>query len=168
MTDGATQRTTRNAMLIAAVGWCLVFAGVHVYWAVGGRGALGVSATHADAALGNPRFAAYNAAVGLASLAGAGGASALLRRTLRPRRLRAVATIARLTSIALLARGVLGCTLIAYEAVTAAETDSPLLLLLVEPWFVIGGLLARQVAHLAASRAAANDTHIFDRTSSTA
>lgn len=118
--------------------WSLAFA-PHFYWAAGGRAGLGAEAGAADAALSQSWFAAYNLVVGVLALVGAVVAAMVVRPpgewTLRV--LRAAAWIA----CALLSlRGVIGLTALAFEAVRGA-IDSPPMLVAIEPWFLLGGIL---------------------------
>lgn len=59
--------------------WSLVFAALHVYWAVGGRAGLGPDAAEADAALARTPFFIYNLAAAGLALGGAAIAVVLAR-----------------------------------------------------------------------------------------
>lgn len=134
-------RWTRSVRALgwACTAWCLVFAAPHVYWAVGGRAGLGAEAAAADAALATWWFAAYNVVATVLALVGAWLAPALaqgwpgpLRRWWHP-----VVTAA---AVLLLVRGAIGLVGLALAA-AGEGIDSPVVLLAVEPWFVLGGLL---------------------------
>lgn len=111
--------------------WCVLFAVPHVYWAFGGRKGLGSQADDADVALGTWWFAAYNDAVIVACMAGVVLCVAAFRTGGLPLR-----RLCLLVAVALWLRGLVG---VAGLVVGTART--PLVLLLVEPAFVVGGLL---------------------------
>jgi hypothetical protein len=121
--------------------WSLVFAAPHFYWALGGRAGLASQAAAADVALQQRWFAAYNLLAGCLAIFGAMVAAVL---TLgwggrRVRRCLLVATAA--ASVVLLARGLVGLTLLAVSLLQGTlDQQTPLVLLAIEPWFLLGGL----------------------------
>ncbi len=137
-------RPTSSSRLLWCVlvgAWSLGFAAPHFYWALGGRAGLGVQAAAADAALQQSWFAIYNLAAGCLGILGAVVAVALAtmwggRRV--PRWLLVAATVA---CIVLLLRGALGLTLLGASVLSGTfDEQAPLVLLAIEPWFVLGGL----------------------------
>jgi hypothetical protein len=133
---------------LVAVAWSALFAAVHVYRAIGGRAGLGNEADAADEALATGWFAAYNASVSVLAVLGAGIAVVLLRRPAARRWARWPTAIG---GCLLLARGGLG-TLLLVDAVDGGIEDAPpLVLLAIEPAFLVGGLayvaLARSAPH---------------------
>lgn len=133
----------RPAAVVALV-WSLLFAAIHTYWSLGGRGGLGSSARDADDALSTRWFAIYNATIVVLSLGAAviaflsarAGASPKVKSWLRP--------LALITGAVLVARGSLGVVLLLIDR--GGSDDMPLLLLLIEPWFIVGGLAFLAVA----------------------
>lgn len=123
----------------AVCGWCLVFAAPHLYWAAGGRAGLGAEAAAADAALATPWFAAYNLTTAVLSVAGAvlGVGFARGLPDVARRAARAALGVA---SVLLLVRGLIG-TVGLVVAVAGPGLTSPPVLVAVEGWFLLGGLL---------------------------
>jgi hypothetical protein len=141
------QALTRTAVAAAAAAF--LFAGVSLYWALGGTAGLSTLGGRIEelARSGDPTMTALNwasavlkAAVGLMALA-------LLRdQNDRPQRLLLLG--AGLTSVVLIAYGLLqtiGVALVATDVVTPARPPSDLAtrwrLFLWEPWFLVWGLL---------------------------
>jgi hypothetical protein len=131
----------RSRWCWAVVGWCLVFAAPHFYWAAGGRAGLGSQTAAADTALGQPWFAAYNLTAGVLGILGAALALALARAW-GTRRLRGwMLTVAVLASSVLVIRGLVGMALLATDVGRGAfDTQIPPVLLAIEPWFLLGGV----------------------------
>lgn len=135
----AVASSVRGWCALAGV-WSLVFAAPHFFWAVGGRAGLGTAAAAADAALQQGWFAAYNLAAGCLGIVGALVALALARGV-GPRARRWLLTASIVASVVLLIRGALGLTLLGADALGRTPDDQmPLVLLLIEPWFVLGGV----------------------------
>jgi hypothetical protein len=135
--------------------WSLAFAAPHLYWASGGRAGLGSQAVAADIALQQSWFAAYNVAAG--GLAICGAAVAVLLTTGRGRRVRRwLLVVTGTAAVVLLVRGVLGLSLLTVSLLRGtSDEQAPLILLLVEPWFLLGGLAYAGLT-VAAVRAAAD------------
>lgn len=119
--------------------WALLFAAPHFYWAAGGRGGLGAQAAAADQALEQRWFFTYNLFVGLLSVGGAVVAVTLAR----PHRKGSVRCLLRAAAwagcVVLALRGAVGVAALSLD-VARGTLDSPLLLVLMEPWFVLGGV----------------------------
>ena len=121
--------------------WSLVFAAPHVYWALGGRAGLAGQAAEAEAAFEQTWFAAYNLVAALLAIAGAVVSVVLTRGPGGPRLRRYLLMATAAGGVALLARGALGMTLLAVGALQGGPEDPvPLILLAIEPWFLVGGL----------------------------
>ena len=136
--DRNSQRSPLRWWSAATCVWSLVFAAPHFYWAAGGRAGLRAEAGAADAALSQSWFAAYNLATGVLAVVGAVVAVLLLRAPgdfLRV--LRAAAWVA---CAVLFLRGVVGMTGLAVEAARGV-INSPPMLVAIEPWFLLGGVL---------------------------
>jgi hypothetical protein len=130
----------------AATTWSIVFAAVHVYWASGGRGGLGETAAEADEAFSTTWFWAYNAVVAMLSVGGAVVAASTAVAT-SPRTARLLRGACWAAACVLVARGVLGIVFLLID-LAAGKLDPmpPLLLLLIEPAFIVGGLAFAAVA----------------------
>ena len=127
---------------VAAIVWSAVFGLVHLYWAGGGRRGLGGSADDADAALAAGWFQLYNLSTAALAVCGAGLAATLLRPGIARVTSRWVGRLAVAAAVVLLARGTLGTVLLIAEAVGDDPAEHrPVLLVLVEPWFVLGGIV---------------------------
>ncbi|MBC2933029.1 DUF3995 domain-containing protein [Nocardioides sp. zg-1228] len=139
--DERAARTAHGALAL----WALLFAAPHLYWAFGGRGGLGAESGAADAALGTTWFSAYNWGVTVASVLGAllCGWLALRPRTHVPGWRR----VLQVTAVLLLVRGAIG--LLSLLLLVPDGPMPPYLLVAVEPWFVIGGLLCAHAARTA-------------------
>jgi len=121
--------------------WSLTFAAPHFYWALGGRSGLGVEALAADEALGQSWFFAYNLLSGVLAIAGAALAVMLLRvAARRERTARVLRAAAWAACVTLSLRGVVGITDLAFQFARGVM-DSPPILVAIEPWFVVGGML---------------------------
>jgi len=139
-------RSRRTA--VAAATWSIVFAAVHVYWASGGRGGLGTAAAQADQAFSTTWFWAYNAVVAMLALGGAVVATSTAVVTSR-RTARVVRAASWAAACVLVARGGLGLVFLLIDlAAGGLDPRPPLVLLLIEPAFIVGGL-----AFAAAARA---------------
>ncbi len=121
--------------------WSLVFAAPHFYWALGGRAGLGAEAETADAALQQSWFAAYNLAAGGLAVLGAALALVLARGWVGQRVKRLLLVLAATAGVILLLRGALGLTLLGVSLLDRSYEDTPMILLAIEPWFVLGGLV---------------------------
>lgn len=124
-----------------AVGtWSLIFAAPHFFWALGGRVGLGTNSAAADQALAQPWFASYNVLAGVLGVGGALLALVLSSQRGSPSVRRWLLVAAVVAGVALLLRGVLGVTLLALDVLGGGlDRQVPILLLAIEPWFVIGG-----------------------------
>lgn len=141
MTPFTTGRPA-TAWTIAAVTWSLVFAAPHFYWAGGGRAGLGGQATAADAALQQGWFAAYNLVAGCLGVAGAVVATVLASAKGGGRGRRLLLLASTVASAVLLLRGTLGVILLGIGALDGAPAEpTPTVLLVIEPWFFLGGLV---------------------------
>jgi uncharacterized membrane protein YeaQ/YmgE (transglycosylase-associated protein family) len=137
-------RSTSPSQLLWCVlagGWSLVFAAPHFYWALGGRAGLGAQAAAADAALQQGWFATYNLAAGCLGILGA-VVAAVLAMTWGGRRVhRWLLVAATVACVVLLLRGALGLTLLGASVLAGTfDEQAPVVLLVIEPWFVLGGL----------------------------
>ena len=122
-------------------GWSLVFAAPHFYWALGGRAGLGAEAAAADAALRQGWFAVYNLAAGCAGLLGAVAGVVIATGVGGPRLRHWLLVAAGIAGVGLLLRGGLGLTLLGVGMLSGtSDGQVPLVLLAIEPWFVLGGL----------------------------
>jgi len=131
---------------IAAAAWSIVFAAVHVYWASGGRGGLGATAAEADEAFSTTWFWAYNAVVVVLSLGGAVVAASTAAVTSR-RTARLLRRVSWAAAGVLVARGGAGIVFLLIDlAVAGLDPRPPLVLLLIEPAFIVGGLAFAAVA----------------------
>lgn len=121
--------------------WSLVFAAPHVYWALGGRAGLGAQAGAADAALRQTWFATYNLAAAGLAVAGALAAFAVVMGWVGVRLRRWLGVATGVAGVALLLRGAVGLLLLGVGLFRGTiDTTTPTVLLLIEPWFVAGGL----------------------------
>lgn len=126
----------------AAVGlWAAVFAALHWYWALGGRAGLGDAAVEADRALATGWFTGYNVGVATASTMLCALAIPAARDYVVTRNGRALTSLALLSAVVLLGRGAVGVVLLAPDALDGTAWQQPWVLLLVEPYFVLGGIL---------------------------
>lgn len=141
MTPAGTRSSSGSIWCVVVALWSLVFAGLHFYWASGGRAGLGAQAVAADAALQRSWFAAYNLAAGCLGLLGAVMALVLARHGGGHRVRRWLSRAAAAASVILLVRGFPGSTLIAVSLLKGTfDPRTPAVLLAIEPWFVLGGL----------------------------
>jgi hypothetical protein len=151
---GSARRGSTWCLLVGI--WSLVFAAPHFYWAAGGRAGLGAQVGAADVALAQGWFAAYNLAAGCLGILGALLALALDRGWAGPRLHRPLLVAAAVAGAVLLARGVLGVTLLVIDELGGAPGGRPpAVLLAIEPWFVLGGLAYAGLAWSLRGRAAA-------------
>ncbi|CAA9406836.1 MAG: hypothetical protein AVDCRST_MAG75-2493 [uncultured Propionibacteriaceae bacterium] len=142
MTSARTPSSSAPVWCLLVAGWSLVFAAPHFYWASGGRAGLGTQAAAADAALQQTWFAAYNLAAGFLGLIGALLAWALTSSWGGPRMRRWLTRAAVAAAVVLLLRGLLGLTLLAVSMLQDRfDPQTPAILLAIEPWFVLGGLV---------------------------
>ncbi len=147
MASGRTARWTGVAWCVAVGVWSLVFAVPHGYWAAGGRAWLGTRTTAADAAFDQLWFFVYNLVLIVLAVCGvvvalvlAGGRGGFLLR-------RWLVFAATLAGIALLLRGGLGVIMLVADLASAAlDNRTPPVLLIIEPYFVLGGLLSLGMA----------------------
>jgi hypothetical protein len=136
---GVTRRTRpaetdRRLAAHAAFAWAVVFLVPHVYWAAGGTAGLEGNVLRGPlAAINSVAIACSVVAAALAlALARAWGASL-------PRRI--VLLAASTASAVLVLRGAAGIAASVAEALVGAGPPPPLLVLVFEPLFVVGGLL---------------------------
>lgn len=138
-----TQRRWCSALgpsLVVTV-WSLLFAAPHLYWALGGRAGLGAEAAEADAALGETGFFIYNLAVTGLAMCGATIAVVLTKGRAGPRLRTLLLLAGAVASALLLVRGAVGLTLLGVSVLRSTfDGQTPVLLLAIEPWFLIGGL----------------------------
>ncbi|MBA8823609.1 heme/copper-type cytochrome/quinol oxidase subunit 2 [Saccharopolyspora lacisalsi] len=142
MASGRTARWPGVAWCVAVGAWSLVFAVPHIYWAAGGRTGLGTRTTAADAAFDQLWFFVYNLVIVVLAVCGvvvalvlAGDWGGFLLR-------RWLVFAATLAGVALLLRGGLGMIVIVADLASAAlDNRTPLILLVIEPYFVLGALL---------------------------
>ncbi len=141
MTPARTTSSSKLLWCVLVAGWSLVFAAPHFYWALGGRGGLGAQAAAADAALQQGWFAAYNLAAGILGISGA-VVGVVVATTWGGRRVRRwLLSAASVACVLLLLRGALGLTLLGGSVLSGTfDEQAPLVLLAIEPWFVLGGL----------------------------
>ena len=141
---GRAVRMTYGALAV----WSAPFAMPHLYWAFGGRRGLGTESGVADAALETAWFAAYNRGVSLASVVAALLCGWLMLRpqTYFPGWRRAL----QVTGVLLLIRGAVG--LLSLALLPPDRPMPPYLLVAVEPWFVLGGLLCLHAARARGAR----------------
>lgn len=150
--------TKRRRAAVAAVLWSAAFAAIHVYWASGGRRGLGTVATEADDALATGWFAVYNAGVAVLSIGAAVAAAAAGLRRTSDRVLRLVRTLFLAAAAVLLVRGCVGIAALLADAVNGGRGPAPpLILVLIEPSFVVGGLAFASVARVLRRDAKAED-----------
>ena len=124
---------------VLVIVWSLLFAAPHLYWAMGGRAGLGAEAAEADAALGETAFFIYNLAV--TGLAMCGATIAVVLRRAGPRLRNLLLLASAVASALLLLRGAIGLTLLGLSVLRSTfDGQTPVLLLAIEPWFLIGGL----------------------------
>lgn len=118
-----------------------MFAAQHFYWALGGRAGLGAQAAAADAALQQSWFAVYNLAAGCLGILGAVVAYVLATSRGGRRLRRWLLVAAAIGGVILLLRGMLGLALLGARMFSGtSDEQTPLVLLAIEPWFVLGGL----------------------------
>ncbi len=131
---------------IAAATWSIVFGAVHVYWAAGGRGGLGAEAAEADKPFSTAWFWAYNAVVAMLSLGGA-VVAAWTAVVTSPRTARFLRRVSWVAAWVLGARGGLGILFLLVDlGAGGPDPRPPLVLLLIEPAFIVGGLAFAAVA----------------------
>jgi len=126
------------ALLAAA--WSVIFAAPHLYWATGGRAGLGTQTAAANAALGRTWFVLYNLAVAALALGGTLVALLITVSRVGARARRRFGAAAGAAGVVLLVRGAVGLALLAVGVLRGEGSATPLLLLAIEPWFVIGGI----------------------------
>ncbi|GAA1611433.1 hypothetical protein GCM10009789_77190 [Kribbella sancticallisti] len=128
---------------VAAIAWAALFSAVHWYWAFGGRAGLGASTAEADAALQTPLFAAYN--LGVAATTAALAAGLWWTRPGRRERIAGRRILLDWVLVAgailLAARGGLGVCLMILDVVRGEGDHPSLLLVVIEPYFLLGGLI---------------------------
>ncbi|GAB3899092.1 hypothetical protein GCM10029964_084520 [Kibdelosporangium lantanae] len=126
--------------------WCVLFAALHVYWAVGGDVGLASSAG-TDLATHRPSWFVLLGLWGVALLlvAGAAFSVGMTRWRLRGRLRRVVVILGWLGGVVLLARGLLLEVVLLTGAGGIASAVGPSQthwsLILWNPWFVLGGLV---------------------------
>jgi Protein of unknown function (DUF3995) len=147
----------RRWCVLVAV-WSAMFAAPHLYWAVGGRTGLGTQTAAADAALSQAWFAMYNLAA--ATLALGGGLAACLVALGRLRRVRrGLRATAGVVGLLLVVRGAAGLTLLGIGLLRGTgDATTPTVLLLIEPWFVGGGIAYAGMARSLRVTEAGDDT----------
>lgn len=134
-----------------AAGWATTFAGLHVFWALGGDVGLDVSAGERLASERPAWFVAGGLwGVALACLVGAAVALGLRRRGVRGRRWHALRWLGAAVAALLLIRGLVVEVLLvaggsAVGGIGAAQEFWTLALW--NPWFVLGGVLFGLAAH---------------------
>jgi hypothetical protein len=136
-----SDRTATRAKAAAVCIWTAVFSLIHWYWSLGGRAGLGAEAAEADAAFATSWFAVYNAGVAALSLAVCALVGFAIWRPTGKRTRGRVARLMLLVAILLLIRGLLGVTLLVPEIVKGTVGERPWMLLLIEPYFLLGGAL---------------------------
>jgi Protein of unknown function (DUF3995) len=142
----------------ATIAWCLAFAALHVYWAVGGRLGLASSAGP-DLAATRPEWFVVVGLWGTAGLLILGAGLAVLLsgdHTGRRRVRRAVIVSGWLIGVLLSARALILETLLATDAGGIRSSVGPLetrwSLVLWNPWFLIGGCAFALTARSAMNR----------------
>lgn len=133
------QQQTAPAAGWAAAVWAGLFGALHLFWVLGGRWGLGDPAA-AELAFERVWFLGFNLLAAVACGAAAVLALATIgygRRFVSDRVL--VAGLMIVTSVLLL-RGGVGVVQVLLSQRTEAEAQSPVLVLY-DPWFVLGGLL---------------------------
>jgi hypothetical protein len=124
-----------------AAAWSLLFAALHFYWAASGRAGLGAQAGAADAALRQAWFAGYNLIAAALAVLGSFVAVGLARRWGGARLRRLLLAAAAVGCIALILRGALGVVLLLADLLRGRyDETTPVLLVAIEPWFVLGGI----------------------------
>lgn len=101
---------------------------------------LGAETLAADEALGQSWFFAYNLLAGVLALAGAVAAVLLALQADDRWLFRVLRRAAWAAGIVLLLRGAVGILALAFQLITGSM-DSPFVLVVIEPWFVVGGML---------------------------
>ena len=101
---------------------------------------LGGEVPAADEAFAQPWFFAYNLLTGVLAIAGAATAVILARRGRDRWHVRVVRSAAWVAGAVLVLRGAVGVTALGTQLATETM-DSPLMLVAIEPWFLVGGLL---------------------------
>ena len=135
----------------AAVLWCALFAGLHLFWALGGSLGLASSAG-ADLATRRPTgFVAFGLyGVALLLLLGVALLAGLLRARASDPRRRVLAALVAVIGVVLLVRGCVVEALLALDVGGARDAVGPLetrwSLILWNPWFALGGALFLAVA----------------------
>lgn len=125
----------------AAAAWSLIFAAPHVWWALGVSWAFPGDADDFERAFDRTWWLVYDLVVALLCLVGAGVALALVQpwgRALPTRLLRAAVWSG---SVLLLLRGALGVVPMVWSLLAGASDDVHPWAYVIEPWFVIGGVL---------------------------
>ncbi|WP_164477877.1 DUF3995 domain-containing protein [Nocardioides pantholopis] len=131
---------TRRVVAFGAAAWCLVFLIPHGYWGLGGRAGLGDSSRAADQAFEQAWFTLYNGAVIVLCVLGAAWALLLATPRLLDRPSGLLRLVALTAGVLLLLRGGVGLAALAVDVVSG-DALPPLILGLVEPAFVLGGLI---------------------------
>ncbi|MEC3976811.1 DUF3995 domain-containing protein [Amycolatopsis sp. H20-H5] len=135
-----------------AVGWAVVFASVHFFWALGGEAGLDISAGQQLAAERPGWFVAGGLwGVGCLCLIGALAAFGLTRRSVSGLRRRLLTLLGYGVGALLLLRGIGIEVLILADApgidVSVGSAQRFWTLVLWNPWFVLGGVLFALAAH---------------------
>lgn len=142
VTVASTRSASGSFWCLAVEVWSLVFAAPHFYWASGGRAELGAQAAAADAALQQTWFAAYNLVAGCLGVLGAVMALALATNRFGCALRRWLVLAAAAACAILVVRGLLGVTLLGVAQLHGTlDPHTPTVLLAIEPWFVLGGLV---------------------------
>lgn len=121
--------------------WSVVFVVPHLYWALGGRAGLGTDRATADAAFDRPWFVAYNLLTVVLTVVGAGLCVAWTRPGRAAPRVDRLRQLALVGAVVLLLRGGVGLVLLLVGSALGDEPWPTPVLVAVEPWFVVGGLL---------------------------
>lgn len=128
----------------AVSAWSLIFAAPHFYWTMGGRRGLGAQAVVADEALSQGWFFAYNLLTGVAAVAAAVGVE-VLSRAGRRGAVRFLQLAASAGCVILTLRGVVGIAALGLE-LGEGGVDAPAILVAIEFWFLLGGVLFGMLA----------------------
>lgn len=130
----------------AAAAWALIFAAPHFWWALGVSWAFPGDADLFERAFDRTWWLVYDLVVGLLCLVGAGLALALVQpwgRVFPARLLRAAVWSG---SVLLLLRGALGVAPMVWSLLREASDESHPWSYVIEPWFLVGGILFGLVA----------------------
>jgi hypothetical protein len=124
-----------------AAAWSLIFAAPHFWWALGVSWAFPGDADDFEGAFDRTWWLVYDLVVGFLCLLGAAVALALVQPWGRALPARLLRTAVRSGAVLLLLRGALGVVPMVWSLLSGASDDVHPWSYVIEPWFLVGGIL---------------------------